>query len=354
MTKKKVLAVALIPTAMVLTACKGDITTKITEAGTAEMVMSFEDTSGMLGGQMTCDDLTSSMGIDSELDSGEITVRDLSEGGTFACEISATSDENVVDGETLIDNGDSYTFIVVPDEFGDMGDMSGMPAEFEMNFNVEMPGPISEATNGGQIDGNTARYSGLEWMTTGFEVTGAKTADGSAPVGGDEGTDGGEDTTDENGSDDAGTGNDEAGNDGSEDTSGIAGPDTTDGAADESASDSDEGFPTWAWFAIGGGILLLAILGIAAALMSKKKKEQSFNPYAAGNVPPNGYQGAYGQGNQYSAPSPQQYGGQQYGQQQYGQQNPGGYQQGGQQNPGGFQQGGQQQNPGGFQNPNNG
>lgn len=333
-TKKALMVASVVPTALVLAACRGDMGIQLNEDGSVVITMTMEDTSGQLTGLMTCEDLASEMGNEEEIEGASIEVNDISNGGNLACEMIVSSTESMIDGDTFVDNGDTYTFNMEAGELGDAEEIESMGIPFEFNINVTMPGEIVEATNGGQIDGNTATYTGTDWMSSGFQVTGNKSASG--------GTGGQENGEDDNNNGDGG----------SEDgPTGIEGPDVTGGddgeqGSDEGSRDSDsdsDGFPTWAWFAIGGGVLLLLIIAGVAVAMSSKKKNQNNNQQFGG------YQGQFGgqpQNGPYGGqPQQGQYGGQPgYGNQPY-QQNPN---QGGQY---GQQQGGQQQPP--SYNPNN-
>ena len=278
-TKRALAITAIAPTLLVLSACRGDIAIQIQEDGSASMVMEMEDTTGMLSGfGYTCDDLFSELGVEDPFDAEEeeVIIEDIS-GENLACRMTSTTTEDLVDGETLIDNGDTFTFVAEADPSAAMDDELPPGMEFEFTMSIQMPGDIVEATNGGVIDGNRATYDVFEALTTGFEVTGYKTGSGSGS-----------------------------------------------GTADAPAADSDEsGFPLWAWFVIGGGLLILAGIATVLILRGKKNKTEDYGPL--------GFNPGDGQ-------YPGQYGGPQPG--PYGQGGP--IPQGGQYPPGGqYPQGGQ-------------
>lgn len=338
-TKKALAIAAVAPTMLVLSACRMESIIEINEDGSANIIMEMEDTSGMMAGMgYTCDQVFEEMGL-SEEDEAEYAVEDIS-GENLACRLTANSMENVVDGETLIDNGDSYTFLMEGDPSMSMEEIPPEMGTFEFIITIRMPGEIVEATNGGQIDGNSVSYNDLEVMAQGFEVTGMKSGgatnggnqggneggndggsdDGTGNEGGNEGTDDG--TGNNDGVPGPDTGNDDGTSNNGGDDTGSNGDDTTSNEADD-ASDSDEegGFPMWAWFAIGGGAIV--IIGLVAWMIARgNKNKNQGGPYGPGG----GYggpQGGYGAPQQYGGPQSGQYGGPQGG--QYG-----GPQQGGQ------------------------
>jgi len=353
-TKKALAIAAVAPTLLVLSACRVDTIVEIKEDGSADVVMEIEDTTGDMSGLgFTCDDLFAETGLDDPFDSGteEVTVEDIS-GDHLACRMTVSSNENVVDGDALIDNGDSFTFRAVADPTMTMDEM---PAGFDFDFSmtIQMPGDIIDATNGAEVNGNRATYHDINVMTQGFEVTGKKSGSGSgsgsqptpstsagsgnegsgSEGSGNEGS--GNEGSGNEGSGNEGSGNEGSGNEGSEgsgeDVTAPGDPDSD----DVEVTADDSGFPMWAWFAIGGGVLI--IIGLVAWMIARGNKKKNQPPYGGG-YPPQG--GQYGGPGAYGAPQ-QQYGSGQYqgGQYQgghYGQQPP--------QNPG---QGGQPpHNPG--------
>ncbi|WP_054952674.1 hypothetical protein [Flaviflexus massiliensis] len=324
-TKKALVVAAIAPAALVLSACRAETIIEIKDDGTASVVMEFEDTEGMLSGMgYTCDQLFEEMDI-SDPENGTYEVEDLS-GANLSCRLTATSDENVVDDSTLIDNGDSYTFVAEGDPSMSMDELEmpeGMDFELDFTLTIQMPGEITEATNGGEIDGNRASYHDFNAMAQGFEVTGMKSGGGESPS-----TD--KDATTEP-PDDCSDGQGEGcvepmppnENDDEKDPSGDNKGDSQDSQdesddAGDSASDSDDsGFPMWAWFAIGGGVIVIAGI-VIWALTRNKNKNNHGGPYGPGGGQYGGPQGGqYGgpQGGQYGGPQGGQYGGPQQGNQ---------------------------------------
>lgn len=335
-TKKALAIAAVAPTMLVLSACRADMIVQINEDGTGTTIMEFEDTTGELSGfGFTCEDLFDEMGVEDPFDTDaeeDVVIEDIS-GANLACRMTSTSTENLVDGETFIDNGDSFTLVAEADPTMSMEDLDMPPGtEFEFTMTIEMPGQIVEATNGGVVDGNRATYDLFEAMSTGFEVTGMKsgsgtgggttTTGGEEPGGGDDTGQGGEEPgqgstdpdTPSNGGEEPGEGSDEGSDTGAAPGDGDELTDTTD------ATDSDdEGFPMWAWFAIGGGAIV--IIGLVAWMIARgNKNKNQGGPYGPGG----GYggpQGGYGapqqdggpQGGQYGGPQGGQYGGPQQG-----------------------------------------
>ena len=330
-TKKfRVLLALLLPFTLLLTACKSDNTMEITAEGGVIFTMDMIDTDGMMQTTgMTCDSMKEMMGeSDPTVGSEEFTVEDISEGGTMGCRITVSTDD-AVDGSTLVDNGDSYTLNLTSSDM-DGTSMSELEAlgPIDFSFNVTMPGEITDASDGAQINGNTATYTDPTVLESGFSVTGLKT--GSSNPGGE-----GNGNTPNGGNNGEGNGGENQG---------------TNNETDSNSSDSDsDGFPIWAWILIGVGAVLVIGLIIFFVTRGKGKKGG-----------PEGYPGAYpnapyGQGGQpgqpqYGQQAPYGQGQPQYGQQApYGQGQPGQPQQYGQQAP--YNQPGQpgqpgQQNPG--------
>lgn len=327
--KFRVLVALLLPFALLLTACKSDNTIEVTADGGISFTMDMIDTDGLMQSSgVTCDMMTDMMDDSDPIPGGSFEVKDISEGGTLGCRFLISADD-AVDGTTLIDNGDSFTLNLTSSDMGDLNqsDLDALgPLEF--TFNITMPGPITDATNGGKINGNTATYTDPMALENGMSVTGLKS--GSANPGGDNGNGQGTETP---------------------------GGQTGDNASSESDS---SGFPIWAWILIGVAAVLVIGLIVFFATRGKGKKGgpegypnapygQPGQPQQFGQAPYQGQPGQQGQQNPYGQQP--QYGqpGQapQYG--QPGQQNPYGqpgqppqYGQPGQQNPG---QGWQPQNP---------
>ena len=344
-TKKALAIGAIAPAILVLSACRGEIVYKIEEDGSGSMLIEIEDTTGDLAMYgVACDDVFGEVDTDdlfeiTDDDQADITIEDIS-GEYLACRMTMTTSQSLVDDELLIDNGDTFTFITEADPTADFTDEMPPGMEFEFTVTIEMPGPIIEATNGGEVDGNRVTYDLFEAVQNGFEVTANKSGSGTVPGttgSGDEEPRGGDDTDQDD--EEPGQGNEGPGTDGAP---GIGGDEEPDEGSDDGAdtgtapgdvepvettdaTDSDdEGFPMWAWFAIGGGAIV--IIGLVAWMIARgNKNKNQQGPYGpGGGYAPQGGQhpgptSAYGvpQAGQHNAPGGQFQGpqGGNYGQQ---------------------------------------
>ena len=298
-TRKALAIAAVAPAILILAACRGEIIYKIEEDGSGAMLIEIEDTTGdltMYG--VTCDDVLGEPVTDdlfgiTEDDQADITIEDIS-GEYLACRMSVTTSQSMVDGELLIDNGDTFTFITEADPTADFTDEMPPGVDYEFTVTIEMPGPIIEATNGGEVNGNRVTYDLFEAAQNGFEVTANKSDSGTG--GGTTGT-GGEGP---GGGGETGQGGEELGEGSDEDSDTGAAPVDDDRMHTTDAEDSDdEGFPMWAWFAIGGGAIVIISLVSWMIARGKKNKNQP-GPYGPGGV----YGGGYPpQGGQYAGPA---------------------------------------------------
>ena len=172
-----------------------------------------------------------------------------------------------------------------------MSELDGLgPLEFP--FNVTMPGPITDASEGGQINGNTVTFTDPKFLESGFSVTGQK------------------------------SGNSSSGTSGNSDNEGS-------GSSSNASDSQSDGTSVWVWILIGVGVL--AIIGGIIFLLLKKKgnSDQGGYPNAPYGQQPYGQQPGqqFAQGQApYGQPGQQfgqgQQGGPQqapYGQQPYGQ-----------------------------------
>lgn len=326
-TKKGLIAAAVLPGILLFTACKSDATVSIANDGQVNIVWEMDDTQNQFAGLMTCADLESEMSTE-EFGTVETLSTD-----RLHCRMTINSgSEETIDGETLIDNGDSFTFIMSGDEASSMGmDPDVMPME-EFIFTVEMPGDIINATGNPQIDGNRAIYTDINTFMQGIEVTGAKTGNITDPTDPteDDTTDGTgtEEITDGDTTTDNGDGSGDATEPATVDTEDprVSNQDTDSEAADVSDDDSDDdgGLPLIAWIGIGLGVLALIGLGIWAAMRGKNNRNnQNYGGYPG---QPGGYSGQPNYPGNYNQPAPGSYPASQGGQPQYGAQpNQGGF-----------------------------
>ena len=333
--KMGILLALLLPITMLLSACKSDNTIEITSNGGVNFTMDMVDTDGLMASSgFTCDMMSDLMVDEQPILDGSFEVKDIGQGDNLGCRFTISA-PFAVDGDILTDNGDSFTLNMSSADMGgaDMSELGGLgPLDF--TFNVTMPGPITDASEGGQINGNTVTFTDPAVLESGFSVTGQKSGGSSGGISGN------------------------SGNEGSD-------------THPESSQSSSNGMPVWGLVLIGVGALIL--IGAIIFLLTRKKggSQQGGYPNAPYGQPGQGQQfgqsqAPYGQpgqpgqqfaqGGQPYAQDPQfgqnqaPYGQQPYGQgssqpQQFGQQAPYGQAPYGQ--PG--QQFGQPQNPYGQQ-----
>ena len=283
--KMGILLALLLPITMLLSACKSDNTIEITSGGGMNFTMDMVDTDGLMASSgITCDMMSDLMSAEEPIPDGIFEVEDISQGDNLGCRFTIST-PFAVDGNILVDDGDSYTLNLSSEDMGgaDMSELDGLgPLEF--TFNVTMPGPITDASEGGQINGNTVTFTDPKFLESGFSVTGQK------------------------------SGNSSSGTSGSSDNEGS-------GSSSNASDSQSDGTSVWVWILIGVGVL--AIIGGIIFLLLKKKGDSDQGGYP--NAPYG--QQPYGQqpGQQFAqgqAPYGQQFGqGQQGGPQQtpYGQ-----------------------------------
>ena len=288
--KMGILLALLLPITMLLSACKSDNTIEITSGGGMNFTMDMVDTDGLMASSgITCDMMSDLMSAEEPIPDGIFEVEDISQGDNLGCRFTIST-PFAVDGNILVDDGDSYTLNLSSEDMGgaDMSELDGLgPLEF--TFNVTMPGPITDASEGGQINGNTVTFTDPKFLESGFSVTGQK------------------------------SGNSSSGTSGNSDNEGS-------GSSSNASDSQSDGTSVWVWILIGVGVL--AIIGGIIFLLLKKKgnSDQGGYPNAPYGQQPYGQQPGqqFAQG---QAPYGQQFGqGQQggpqqapYGQQPYGQ-----------------------------------
>jgi hypothetical protein len=241
---------ALLP-AVLLGACRSDNTLEITDDGMLKMTMDVVDDEGLMLGTAV-DDCASLIALAGDSANGlkDATVEDITVDGHPGCRV--TTEEAVeFDGVFLIDNGDSMTFNVNPGLMPDVGDDADLLENTTFSLRVVLPGDITEADNGGQIEGNTAVYTDISVLETGFSVTGGK---GSLSSSGSTASADPSDTPS------------------SSTTPFVTTPDPTVPSPIEppaTEGESDSGFPVWAWVLIAVGAIALAGGGIFLATRKK-------------------------------------------------------------------------------------
>lgn len=286
-SRLKKLALLLIPAALVLSACESKNELQINEDGTARMFISVTDDTGMLSmAGMDCDALSTEFARG--FGSNDFELQDNSDGSTLDCSITVTSPGSIVDGTTVVENGDTFEINFTPELIGisasDLEMFSSMAGDNSFELAIVTPGEIvsAEASVEGtasedviKVDGNRAVITNLLALVNPVKIVGKNTAD--------------------------------------------SGSSTSSNSSDTTSTDSDNsGFGTVAWVLLGA--IVLGVIAVVAILVTRKKSNN--NPYAGyGAVPTDGVPGNIGY-----APAPQAFGNdtvptQQYGQptQQYGQ-----------------------------------
>ncbi len=313
--RSRLLAAALLPFMLLIAACKMDMTVEYKDDGTAVSSVVFEDDEGKLNGQnLTCESLMSRMkqsfqGRSSAgLNLDKFRMEDLSNGGNLKCKLTQKQARQE-SGLTKTSSGYVLKLAGNP-----RFNSSSFRGQIQATLKIVMPGKITEASGNGKISGNTVKYEGLDVIAQGAQIKAEKDGGSSEEPSAND-----EETTAKN----------------------------DDGAANKPAAsskkDSDGGFPMWAWFAIGGGAVVL--LGVIIFLATRKGKGSG--PGQAAYAAPFGQPQAP---QQFGGPqAPQQFGGPQAPQQFGGPQAP--QQFGGPQTPQGHSQYPPQQGGGYPQNP---
>ena len=267
---------AMLLPAVLLGACRSDNTLEITDDGMLKMTMDVVDDEGLMLGTAV-DDCASLIALAGDSANGlkDATVEDITVDGHPGCRV--TTEEAVeFDGVFLIDNGDSMTFNVTPGLMPDVGDDANLLENTTFSLRVVLPGDITEADNGGQIEGNTAVYTDISVLETGFSVTGGK---GSLSSSGSTASADPSDTPS------------------SSTTPFVTTPDPTVPSPIEppaTEDESDSGFPVWAWVLIAVGAIALAGGGIFLATR-KKGGPGNQSGYPSGPGTPGGSPYGYGQ-----------------------------------------------------------
>ena len=360
--KKAIKVAAIAAMAFVLTGCmRMHVELTLHEDNTADgsIIMAFSDELAESLG-MTPEEMMETMGGDVDTPDGA-TVEPYKQDGftgtksTFASapiegatggpemKIERVGDEFVVSGEMdMAEQG--------------MGGSTGDPTTdammegLDMAFKVTFPGPVS--SHNGKLEGNTVTWQMVPGEVLVFDARGSALSDGSvAPA---------PKPSEEPSTEPTGEDTEPATEPTGEDTKPATDP-TTEETPVAGATDTDkDGSNLGLILGIAGGVLVLAIIGIAIAVANNKKKAAALaaapGGYDQGGFQQQGYdQQGFQQGYQQPGPGyapPAQTGYQQPGQQGY--QQPGGYQQ--PPAPGGYQPPAQQDfqqppAPGGYQAP---
>ncbi|MEE6294609.1 LppM family (lipo)protein [Georgenia wangjunii] len=182
---RRLTALLLLPLLLVLGGCfRMDLGVQINADESLDITMEFEDLSGLMTEQdISCEDLESEMGVGDTPENVDFTVSELGGDGNFGCRLEATGatlDDMSGDGMTITRDGDVYTFALEGSE-DEVGDLEGMPAgmEPEVTIAATFPGAVIDA-GGGEVDGNTVTWTGLDALSTGVTATGEAEESSSA------------------------------------------------------------------------------------------------------------------------------------------------------------------------------
>ena len=107
--KMGILLALLLPITMLLSACKSDNTIEITSGGGMNFTMDMVDTDGLMASSgITCDMMSDLMSAEEPIPDGIFEVEDISQGDNLGCRFTIST-PFAVDGNILVDDGDSYT-----------------------------------------------------------------------------------------------------------------------------------------------------------------------------------------------------------------------------------------------------
>lgn len=327
-SKRRKLILAVVPAAMLLGACQVDTTMNVTEDETLTAVMDITDDEGLATG-MTCSDVEDNLGGEFPY-ADEFSVEEVGS-DPLSCRFYATFDQTMYD-MAISKSGDSYT-VDIPEDFWTSFNESAQIEQFgtiDSTFTIEFPGEVTDASNGGQISGNSVTWQDYDTLSQGISATGGAGAGGTVTT--------------------------EPAPAPSTEAPTVAPGPTSD--AVPSDADEDSGVPVWVWILIGVGVVGV-IVAVVLAMRSRNKGEAGQgDPRVPGGYVPDGRtpygapaspaQGGvpYAQPTQFQQPgqAPQQFGHPESGGQeplQYGQ-SP---QRGGPDQQGGYEGPGQNPNP---------
>lgn len=160
--RTRLAALALLPVALLLSACRLDMGITVAETGETTMVIDFIDDEGTFSSlSMTCDDLADESGEDVS----EYSIEDLSDNGELHCRLTNKNTESF----DVEHNDDGTITIVDP---GDVDTLNGFDEKLlTITLSITMPGNIISASGHNTIDGNTVIYTGAAVFTEGFTIT---------------------------------------------------------------------------------------------------------------------------------------------------------------------------------------
>lgn len=193
----KILAVLLLPLALLLTACELAIDVAVDENEQVDLAMTIElpqDLLDMAGGDITCDDLASEIAGEDE----DVVIEDQSGDSGMRCLVKSKEPESFekASGDTMqfAKEGDDYVVKVLADEEAASieSDMAELGVEPSLKLSFTFPGEVksvqtdldeSEYT----IDGNKVEFATFKVFAAETVITAAATAP-QADAGADAGT----------------------------------------------------------------------------------------------------------------------------------------------------------------------
>ncbi|MGO2558343.1 LppM family (lipo)protein [Brachybacterium sp.] len=170
-TRRRLLAVLLLPFLMVLAGCgKLHADFEITDADTVNAVFDIAvDTEFAEGLWDSAETFCSEMYSETLLDEDAPTVEPYEENGQLGCTISGviTSEDFDSDFNVTEEDGELHLVISGDESTSDLASAEDLGFDFRMTFTF--PGKIIEA-NGGEIDGSSVTYSDADALTTGIDI----------------------------------------------------------------------------------------------------------------------------------------------------------------------------------------
>ncbi|MFC4554534.1 LppM family (lipo)protein [Georgenia faecalis] len=183
---RRLTALVLLPLLLLLGGCfRMDLGIQINADDTADITMEVGDLTGM----MTADDLDCT-DLESELadapEDVEFTVEQTEEDGNIGCRLVASGaplDEMSGEGMSITREDDLFVFSFDGDDTA--GDVGEMPAgmEPEISIAVTFPGPVVD-DGGGEVDGNTVTWTGMEALSGGVTASGEAEGSGASAAAG--------------------------------------------------------------------------------------------------------------------------------------------------------------------------
>ena len=259
-SKRRKLILAVVPAAMLLGACQVDTTMNVTEDETLTAVMNITDDEGLAAG-MTCSDVEDNLGGEFPY-ADEFSVEGVGS-DPLTCRFTATFDQTMYD-MAVSKSGDSYT-VDIPEDFWSSFNESAQIEQFgtiDSTFTIEFPGEVTDASNGGQMNGNSVTWNDYDTLSQGVSATGGA------------GGGGGDTTTTE-----------PAPAPTSHAPTDITAP--TEDAAPADA-DEDSGIPVWVWILIGVGVVGVIVAVVIAMRSRNKGGAGEGDPRVPGGYVPDG------------------------------------------------------------------